>query len=48
MNKLIRYAQIQNIGKPNNLKVFGRKKTKGHKRDLKNSLMSLIPEGGEP
>ena len=29
----IRYAQNRNIGKPNNLKVFGSKKVKGPKQD---------------
>jgi hypothetical protein len=29
----LRYARSQQIGKPNNIKVFGKKKTKGHKQD---------------
>jgi hypothetical protein len=29
----IRYAQDHKIGKPNNFKVFGSNKTKGHKQD---------------
>lgn len=34
------------LGKPNNVRVFGRKKTKGHNQDRQNRLRS--PEGGEP
>ena len=30
---VIRYAQNQKIGKPNNLKLFGSKKPKWHKED---------------
>jgi hypothetical protein len=32
---------------PNNLKVFGSKKTKGPKQDSQNRLWSPMPEGGE-
>jgi hypothetical protein len=38
-----RYAQSQNIGKVNNLKVFG-----GYKQESQNQLWSPIPEGAEP
>jgi hypothetical protein len=38
----IRYAQIQKIGKQNNLKVFGSKKVKWPKQNVKNRLSSLI------
>jgi hypothetical protein len=31
MEIAIRYAKIRKIGKPNNLKVFGRNETKGTK-----------------
>jgi hypothetical protein len=43
----IRYAQNHKIGKPNNFKVFGSNKTKGHKQDNQNRLRSYTPEGGE-
>ena len=42
----IRYPHGQKIGKPNNLTVFGSKKTKGPKQE--NQLMLSRPEGGEP
>jgi hypothetical protein len=42
------YAQNRKIGKPNNLKVFGSKKTKEPKQDRLNRLWSPKPEGGEP
>ena len=35
----IRYAQYRNIGKPNNLKVFGSNKTKGPKQDSKTMVV---------
>ena len=40
-------AKYRNIGKPNNLKVFGSNKTKGPKQDSQNRFMLLMPEGGE-
>jgi hypothetical protein len=43
----IKYAQSQNIWKPNNLKVFVCKKTKGPKQDSQHRLKSFMPEGGE-
>ena len=44
----IRYAQGQKMGKPNNLKVFGSKKNKGHTWDSQNRQASAMLEGGEP
>jgi hypothetical protein len=38
----------QVCSKPNNLKVIGKKKTKGAKKDSKNQLRSPMPDGGEP
>jgi hypothetical protein len=32
----------------NNFKVFPRKKTKGHKQESKNLVMSPMSAGGEP
>ena len=34
----MRYAEGQNTGKPNNLKVFGNKKTECPKQDSQNRL----------
>jgi hypothetical protein len=34
--------------KPNNIKVFGSKKTKGLTQNIQNYLRSHMPEGGEP
>jgi len=34
-----KYAQNQNIKKPNNINVFGRKKTKGYKQDNQNKTI---------
>ena len=34
-----------NIGKPNNINVFGISKTKGPKQDIQNRLWSPLPEG---
>ena len=39
---------IKNIGKSNNIKVFGSNKTKGPKQVSQNQLRSPILEGGEP
>ena len=39
---------ILKIGKPNNLKVFGCKKTEEPKQDSQNWLRSPMSEGGEP
>jgi hypothetical protein len=44
----IRYAQSQNILKPNDLKIFGSKFTKGHKHYSQTRLRSRMPEGGVP
>jgi hypothetical protein len=44
----IRYAQCQNILKPNNLKIFARKKTKSPKQNSQHRLMSHIAEEEEP
>ena len=45
----IRYAQRQNICKPNNCKVIGSKKINGPKLDNQNRLTGHIwPEGREP
>ena len=41
---LIRYAQRQNIRKPNNLKAFGSQKIKGPKQDSKHRLSSPMYE----
>jgi len=35
----VKYAQNQNIKKPNNINVFGRKKTKGYKQDNQNKTI---------
>jgi hypothetical protein len=35
----IKYAQNQNIKKPNNLNVFGRKTTKGYTQDSQNKTI---------
>jgi hypothetical protein len=45
--RFIRYAQIRNTGKPNNLSV-GSNKTKGPKQDSQNRLKSPVPAEGEP
>jgi hypothetical protein len=37
------YASNSNIGRQNHLKVFGRKKTEGHRDDGKNLLMRPVP-----
>jgi len=42
------YGQYRNIGKHNNLKVFGSNKTKGPKQDSQNRLRLLMPDVGEP
>ena len=44
----IRYAQSQNIQKPNNSKVFGSKKAKRSKQESYNLLRSPMHERGEP
>ena len=41
----MRYAPNQKIGKPNNLKVFGSKKTKGPKQGSQIILKLHVPEG---
>jgi hypothetical protein len=43
----IGYSQYRNIGRPNNLKVFGSNKTKGPKHNNQNLQKSPMPEGGE-
>ena len=42
----IRYTQSRKVGKPNNLKGFGSKSTKGPKQDHQNQLIltSLLTE----
>jgi len=40
--------QVQKIGNPYNLKIFGSKKTKGPKQDNQNLLRSPMSGGGEP
>jgi hypothetical protein len=40
-----KYGQGQNIRRPNNLKVFGSKKTKGHKQDIHYFLSSDTESG---
>jgi hypothetical protein len=43
----IRYAQYRNIGKPNNINVFGSNKTKGSKQESHRRPWSpIMPEGG--
>jgi len=42
---LMAYAQCQTNKKPNKLKVFGSKKTKGPKQDSQNLLRFPVPEG---
>jgi len=44
---MFRYVQYRNIGKPNNLKVFGNNKTKGSKQDSQNRLIPPMHDGGE-
>jgi hypothetical protein len=41
----MRYAEGQNTGKPNNLKVFGNKKSECPKQDSQNRLRSPVCEG---
>jgi hypothetical protein len=41
----MRYAEGQNTGKPNNLKVFGNKKSECPKQDSQNRLRSPVWEG---
>jgi hypothetical protein len=36
---IIKYAQNENIKNPNNLNVFGRKKSKGFKQDSQNKII---------
>ena len=43
-----RYTHNQMIGKANNLKVLGARKSKDIKQDSKNRLRSHITEGEEP
>ena len=44
----IRYFRNQHIGKPNSLKVFGRKLSKRHNKDSQHHIRLHMPEGGEP
>jgi len=42
----IKYAQNQNIGKPNNFKLFGSVKSKGPKQDISKSTKDVLSVQG--
>jgi hypothetical protein len=45
---MFRYVQYRNIEKPNNLKMFGKNKTKASKQDSQNRFRPHMHDGGEP
>lgn len=48
LNNHYQVLSNRKLGKPNNVRVFGSKKTKRHNQDKQNRLRSPMAEEGEP